>query len=1306
MMVQWIQSLRCWAATALLSGLVWGAAAAGKGGAITPEQVSAVKVPKLSKAPLIDGVIGAREWRESVAISGLAEQGKVLLVPRPTTFYLGWDRQHFYLAARTYIRKGYKPRIRDGRSDGLAYVFDEGLELVIKPKGKNVPTNNQRAAFKLFVNCLGHVGDMTKLDLGQQLKNWAPQFKVKARLTKPGSAPAGGRWWEMEMSTAPDDFELTGDHRAGDEWRLMLGMNHLPMWMQARMPCLGSYFDAHGGGYTKAVLVENRPGVQFKMDSLQNLATDGTASMTVSAWNPTAKPTKVSVAVDIAGAVKKQEVLTLPALGNATFKLDEKLPDAVKKGLASLRVTQGETTLLSYTVRFQRGAFAHMMAPVKPSDPNKFPFMMRFNPVRGWLSLRGDTYYLNDPKQAQNLQYRVLLKGSAKAIAEGTVTRISEWYFRTILKLPTLKPGDYTVEATMRLQDGRELGPMTQSFSKKDEAREYALWWDNKHGNIERIIPPYTAMKHNGASVGPWGRTYELSKLGMPSRIESQGEAVQAEPGRVVVVRRGKEILIPLKGGPRFTESKPYRVRFQGESRGAGLKLHAAGWVEQDGLVYVELTYGPEHDAVTIDALRLEYPLVGTWAESLVCIGPGANFSSKTAKLLPTAGAKPEGLLWSTLETGRPGSGMTVGSFYPTVFIGGDRRGFLWWGDNDKGWFPDDAVPAHDLVRQGDTVVFRNHIIGKPVELDRPRTIAFSYIATPFKPMWDGWRAVGATEDGTFVVPHRGVRKDSKTGKMVNPQRRQNNIIHPESRYPEEWAALWAQQKTKGFARYRSAEATEAARILSDPYAARNGIEWGHMSFTLSGYGTISLERHLFNYFGSEWETGGKRPWNKSVIDYAMYLYHRAFGEGGVHSLYFDITFPTPFKDPLTGLCYELPDGRIQKGYNGWNQRRFYMRLYALADEHGLNPFCTGSHSTNAYVTVAMPWLDAVLDGERNWNLDVTDLDWVDYYPIERMRSMSSPHTWGVPICWMANMDTGDKAKANAAKRLQGMWVWMHDSWRNPYIPQLRQMPNGILNWGMNRRDVVYHPYWRNPHVKTGDKEVLVSLWQLPDRVLLGVFNYNRKQPKDARMQIDLKALGLKRNIAAHTLWRADTKDPAAALNGTTLAVPRLRPHSLRLISVRQYSSPPAAVQERKTAEPLWNWILRSCKAAKTTPPTRMPDAIVDWGMARQDVVFHKQSPHVKSNNPNVAVSMWQLPDRILIAVFNGADRAKNVSLSINRQALGLTKKRKWQDFVQAHTIWPATPKNKGARMNAQGTAITVRGLKPQTLEVISVRTY
>ena len=62
-----------------------------------------------------------------------------------------------------------------------------------------------------------------------------------------------------------------------------------------------------------------------------------------------------------------------------------------------------------------------------------------------------------------------------------------------------------------------------------------------------------------------------------------------------------------------------------------------------------------------------------------------------------------------------------------------------------------------------------------------------------------------------------------------------------------------------------------------------------------------------------------------------------------------------------------------------------------------------------------MPWLDAVLDGERNYDLASTPLDWVDNMPIDRMRSMSIPQSWGVAICWMANYDSEDKEAIEGA---------------------------------------------------------------------------------------------------------------------------------------------------------------------------------------------------------------------------------------------------------------------------------------------------
>jgi len=73
------------------------------------------------------------------------------------------------------------------------------------------------------------------------------------------------------------------------------------------------------------------------------------------------------------------------------------------------------------------------------------------------------------------------------------------------------------------------------------------------------------------------------------------------------------------------------------------------------------------------------------------------------------------GRLWSTLDTGITGSGMTVGSFYPTVWIGSERRGLLWWADSDKGWVQDDAVPAHEAIRKDGTMMLVNNVVAKPV---------------------------------------------------------------------------------------------------------------------------------------------------------------------------------------------------------------------------------------------------------------------------------------------------------------------------------------------------------------------------------------------------------------------------------------------------------------------------------------------------------------------------------------------------------------------------------------------------------------
>lgn len=1308
-----------------------------------PEWVPSLAVPRMTRPPVLDGIIDPEEWREAAALSGVANVADNVLIPRPTTFYLAWDPDHLYLACRTYLRPGYRPAIWNGREDGKAYTFDDGMEFVWKPMGKNVV--DRHAAYKFFVNCLGFKGDTSRLTLGQMFKDWNPQFKTAWRMTEPGTGPNGGRWWELEMSASAQDFELRGPHRAGDEWRMMLGFNHVPTWMQARIPCLGSYFDDSGGGYPRITLVENTPAVQLLMESLQNLATDGTADMKVRVFNPTAEEASVEILCDVAGALVRSETLRVPAGGEAAWGLSETLQPSVTNGLVNIQAVWRGKALLSYRTFFAVGYQNRMLAPVPPTDPASFEWDVKFNPVRRLLMISGDTWFLDRPEAAAFMPWRVYPEGDpGKPVATGRADRLVLWRFQQLVQLPELAPGRYTVEGSLAMKDGTVRGPRTATIEKKDEAKEFAAWWDKNFGDSEQVLPPFDPVRPLPGSRSGfrcWGREYLLTSLGLPAEIRSQGRSVLASSSRVMVRLSGREIQVPLST-PEIIEARDWRVRFRGRTEAEGLAFEAEGWLEQDGLVYVELTYGPTGaEPIVVEELRLEYPLVDEEAECLVCIGPGGNFASMSAMLLP---AEKKGSLWSTLVTGRPGSRMTQGNFYPTVWVGNERCGFLWWGDNDQGWFPEDDVPAHEVLRlsaQGASpgtscVLLRNTLIGKPVPLTEKRTVAFSYMATPFRPLTKGWRMVGATEDGTFFRPHRSVRKDSRTGEPVNKGGRQMNWIHPESRYPEEWDALWAEQKTNAMCLgFKGADACVRERQWYDPYAARSGVSWQHMSFTLFGWGPKSIEDHLYRYFapGGDWDD----EYDESFIRYALYLFDGAFGKGGVVQTYFDITFPTLNENPVSGLCYLLPDGRIQPGYVGWNVRRFFQRLQALMAKHGLVPGGHGGHSTQAYLTIAMPWMDAVLDGELNFNLDVSDRNWVDYYPIARLRSMSCPHQWGVPICWMGNLDSTDKHKVGLAQTQRAEYLWLHDSWKNPYAGAGRtDMPDTILDFGLNGDATAYHPYWRNPYVRASDKDLLVSVWRLDDhddldlravpttgrveRVLIGVFNYHRKDTKDVMLSVDLNALGFDATdttVVAQELYGPENASTAyykgsrgshtaSGLFGMecrwhresgTLRLAPLPPHRGRFVGLRLERAAEVARLEA---------VVRTFAERVRAPvPVEVPETVINWGAVDSRAVWHEegQVPGVSPLDPTTRVAAWVLPDRVLLLAATHADKAVDARIKVDLDALHLTPRLVWQEFIRVRDFGrPAA----GAILDFHGRELTIRSLAPRTVRLIGIRRY
>ena len=397
--------------------------------------------------------------------------------------------------------------------------------------------------------------------------------------------------------------------------------------------------------------------------------------------------------------------------------------------------------------------------------------------------------------------------------------------------------------------------------------------------------------------------------------------------------------------------------------------------------------------------------------------------------------------------------------------------------------------------------------------------------------------------------------------------------------------------------------------------------------------------------------------------------------------------------DPLSGLAYRLPDGRMQSGYHGWNLRRFYKRLHAMQYDAGLVPGANGFHSTNAYLPVAMTWTDAVLDGERNWDLDSSPLDWVDNMPIERMRSMSIPQSWGVAICWMANMDGADRPARDLAKQIQAQWVWMHDSWRNPYIPQLPVMPESVLDWGTN--NATYHPYWRNEFVTGTDPDLLVSLWRTPERTVLGLFNHGKDGAINDELRIDLAELGLDPQRAyARTLWDAFGGQATLDKTGSVLQVRDLPSHRLLLVGLAELD--PGALEQASEHLP--------ASFAGDVPPS-----VVDFGLVHAETQYHASgtSPSVGWDDGALRVGLWQRSDRILLSIENTDKTApRDAAIRLDLDALGLRPQLPWQEFVGVRDLNPTDGEETSASLDYHNRTLHVESIAPQSVRLVAIRLY
>ncbi|OPZ23838.1 MAG: hypothetical protein BWZ02_03069 [Lentisphaerae bacterium ADurb.BinA184] len=396
---------------------------------------------------------------------------------------------------------------------------------------------------------------------------------------------------------------------------------------------------------------------------------------------------------------------------------------------------------------------------------------------------------------------------------------------------------------------------------------------------------------------------------------------------------------------------------------------------------------------------------------------------------------------------------------------------------------------------------------------------------TPMRPLEPGWRMLNQNFSQSFLPWGAMGRNNDNYNAMIN--------LPGEANYAKskEFASRWPGPKAENpaLAMY-FAPHTESSAIMTSDWNARG-------------------------YFGGEWEGG---TYTKTLIDHTLWWVNKWVEEGGLQGLYHDQFAPHTVPSISSGLAYLLPDGRVQPGYALTTRRQYVMRQHALWLEKGYARPRTLTHTTNGGPMGSYGWIESCIDGEDKQINSASTIDFADCWPSERIRAGTLTYNFGCVMGWMRLIDRTGMTDAQSRRhdRVFAGHCLLHD---------IQNTINTVYNWdrtpaksplyafGMHVDDVFFWPFWRNGDVVKGQTaELTVSAWTRPDRALVCVFNYDRQAAAEAKLALDLKAMGVALPAGA-AAWDIETPEAAvpaeltSAAAGLQVAVPA---RDFRLISI------------------------------------------------------------------------------------------------------------------------------------------------------------
>ncbi|MCH2131067.1 MAG: DUF6067 family protein [Pirellulaceae bacterium] len=253
-------------------------------------------------------------------------------------------------------------------------------------------------------------------------------------------------------------------------------------------------------------------------------------------------------------------------------------------------------------------------------------------------------------------------------------------------------------------------------------------WTTARAGLVTEVPFPFESLDTNGNRVSIWGRTYELGSM-LPAQIKNQGVTVFRRAPQVVIQAGGQRYEL-VEGTAVLGLDRPDRVEWTGERSAGTVRFRAAGWLEYDGVMRVDLTVSAE-ESTEVEYLGIEFPLVPDVARFI-------HYHTVWGKHDNLAVPNEVG---DSLEF----------PWQSTWWLGDHDRGLTVFTENDFDW--SNGPAAISIERRDDALVLRLNIWTQPRQLNTPVTFSIGLHPTPSKPLPRQWQARYVSFSGGKLLP-------------------------------------------------------------------------------------------------------------------------------------------------------------------------------------------------------------------------------------------------------------------------------------------------------------------------------------------------------------------------------------------------------------------------------------------------------------------------------------------------------------------------------------------------------------------------